>query len=403
MNIDTQAVKVSEGRRKIDTEKVTALAESIKDIGLINAITITPDFTLIAGAHRLEAFKLLGRETIPANVIQLSGLAVELAEIDENLIRNDLSYVGRGELMLRRKEIYEALHPETKAGGDRRSDKFLIVDSTIRKTPSFTEDTAVKIGVSRSVVEQEIKLAKDLTPEAKEAVKIADITKTNALKLARLNPEEQNAVVAQVTDKQTLSITDAINEVQHKAATERPRQPHVANNSGNHEWYTPPEYINAAREVMGDIDLDPASSDIANKIVKATRYYTINNDGLKQDWHGHVWMNPPYASDSIYLFTEKLAKHYIQGDVQESIVLVNNATETAWFYQLVAVSAAIVFPRTRVKFQMPDGKTGAPLQGQAILYLGKHPDKFLDVFFMFGWGSKLDARANRVCSEGEAD
>lgn len=71
------------------------------------------------------------------------------------------------------------------------------------------------------------------------------------------------------------------------------KKPHVAFNSGNNEWYTPKEIIDAAREVMGEIDLDPASSELANKTVRAEKFYTINSDGLTKEWHGRIWLNPP--------------------------------------------------------------------------------------------------------------
>lgn len=166
-------------------------------------------------------------------------------------------------------------------------------------------------------------------------------------------------------------------------------KPHIAQNSGNNEWYTPSEYIDAARVVMGSIDLDPASSDIANEVVHADTYYTAEMDGLTRIWNGRVWLNPPYAGELIPQFINKLKMHVDNGDITEAIVLVNNATETSWFNKLVGCATAIVFPRARVKFYMPDGKTGAPLQGQAVLYCGKNPERFIEVFSPFGWGAFL--------------
>ena len=164
-------------------------------------------------------------------------------------------------------------------------------------------------------------------------------------------------------------------------------KPHVAHNSGNNEWYTPAEYISAARNVMGGIDLDPASSDKANEVVQAVEYYTINDNGLSKSWHGRVWLNPPYSGKVIPQFIEKLCLHVTHNDVNEAIILVNNATETAWFRSLICLASAIVFPKGRVKFYMSDGKIGSPLQGQAVTYIGSKPRVFLETFSAFGWGA----------------
>ena len=112
----TELVKISEiktGKRR-EIGDITQLIESIKEIGLINPITIGADNNLIAGAHRIEAFKALGKEEIPAIVINETGLKARLIEIDENLIRNELSPIEYADQLAERQEIYEGLYPDTK-------------------------------------------------------------------------------------------------------------------------------------------------------------------------------------------------------------------------------------------------------------------------------------------------
>jgi len=160
---------------------------------------------------------------------------------------------------------------------------------------------------------------------------------------------------------------------------------HVSNNSGENEWYTPGEYIEAALKTMGSIDCDPASSDKANKIIQAKKYFTKEQDGLKQKWEGNVWMNPPYSQPLIDNFSEAITKKFIKHEIDQACILVNNATETNWFQRMLVVASCVCFIKGRIKFIDPDGNpNGAPLQGQAILYFGSNKENFYSNFKSFG-------------------
>ena len=155
---------------------------------------------------------------------------------------------------------------------------------------------------------------------------------------------------------------------------------HVSQNSGNNEWYTPVYLLDAARQTMGQIDCDPASSAIANRAVGATTYFTKDEDGLAQPWHGRVWLNPPYAQPLIRLFCEAAVGKFQSGEIEQAVVLVNNGTETKWGKTLLDAATAVCFPTGRIRFLDPDGNPGAPLQGQMIIYLGACPQRFREAF-----------------------
>jgi hypothetical protein len=162
---------------------------------------------------------------------------------------------------------------------------------------------------------------------------------------------------------------------------------HVSNNSGNSEWYTPQKYADAVHEVMGFIDTDPCSCEVANDTVRAAEFYTVEQDGLQQEWHGCVYVNPPYGDGTVEEFAVKLLLELDKGRTTQAIFLVNNCTETRWFQTLICHAAGVCFPCGRISFWSPDRQSKTPLQGQAILYFGQNAKRFKRVFSSIGFTS----------------
>lgn len=155
--------------------------------------------------------------------------------------------------------------------------------------------------------------------------------------------------------------------------------------TGDNEWYTPVEYIEAARDVMGTIDIDPATSEFAQSRIKATIFYTVETDGLKIPWIGNIWLNPPYAQPDIFNFIEKAVKEWNQGNINQAIILTNNYTDTAWFHLAESAASLICFTKGRIKFEKQDGVLATPTQGSAFFYFGTNKNKFQEVFGKFGF------------------
>ena len=173
MKVKISDIKINPGRRGVLENDVEELALSILDVGLLNPITLTEDYTLIAGLHRLEAVKLLGWTEVECIITDLEGLSAELAELDENFARANLSPLEIGDLLKRRKDIYEELYPETKAGTAQANGmnkaKGNNVNCNLQSTrKSFIEDTANVTGSHPSTIARHIKIASELAPEAKE-------------------------------------------------------------------------------------------------------------------------------------------------------------------------------------------------------------------------------------------
>ena len=150
------------------------------------------------------------------------------------------------------------------------------------------------------------------------------------------------------------------------------------------EWYTPAEYIEAARRVMGSIDLDPASCDMAQTVVKADVYLTKAENGLAQRWiRENVWVNPPYSNPAPWV-AKVLREFDSTGPfTKQAVVLVNNATETEWFQSLLKRFPVCMLNK-RIAFWRHDQSGITARQGQAIFYLGPNVGAFINEFETFG-------------------
>jgi len=161
-------------------------------------------------------------------------------------------------------------------------------------------------------------------------------------------------------------------------------------------WYTPSPVIEAAHRVLGEIDLDPASDEEANQTVRATRFFTVEDDGLAQPWHGRIWLNPPYGGQS-GPFVRKLIDEYEVGHVHAAILCVNgHSFDHVWFRPLW--DYPICFTDHRPAFRNPRRRpSDRPNMGAVFVYLGPHPILFAEEFSRFGavLNEKPPSRARR--------
>lgn len=190
MRIKISNIKINPGRREAEPKAVEELARSITAVGLMNPVTLDQNNTLVAGLHRLEAAKLLGWTEIECTTIGMDSVQAKLAEIDENIVRTKLNRQELCEQLLRRKEIYETLHPETRHGM-RNGQTAKNANLATLETKSFAEDTAEKTGMSKRAVSRLLQIANNLTGDARRIVEAHNMTQDTALKLSRLQHDEQ--------------------------------------------------------------------------------------------------------------------------------------------------------------------------------------------------------------------
>ncbi len=141
------------------------------------------------------------------------------------------------------------------------------------------------------------------------------------------------------------------------------------------------------REVLSEIELDPATCLEAQANVKAQSFYTIQTDSLSKDWKAKsVFLNPPYGKtggkSNAGIWAKKLIEEFENGNIEEAILLVNASTSEGWFQPLY--DYPICFTNHRIKYISGTGEKKSPTKGNAFVYLGKRKLTFAKTFDKIG-------------------
>lgn len=207
-------IRIGERRRAVDPEKVAALAGSINRIGLLQAIVVADDMSLIAGRHRVEACRLLGWESIPARIAPVDGPSAELAEIDENLMRVELTVLERDELLLRREQLLIEMDVRAQRGDNQHTNGG--GPAQYAGPLKTTAQMAAEAGMSPRLLNVSLQRAKRIDPAARELLRdtpLADRA-NDLLRLARMAPDRQ-VEIAQAAAAGANSLAAALREVNH--------------------------------------------------------------------------------------------------------------------------------------------------------------------------------------------
>ena len=183
-NVNVNKIKTRFRLRTPKEEKIIELAESIRLCGLINPVTIDPDYYLLAGWHRWQSYIHLGYDTIPCIIKDTSELKGELIEVEENLSRVELDAIEVAEHIERREEILEQLGIRMKNGGNQYSEGMIT-----------TPELAKQLNMSARTYRMRREII-NLNPEVRDLLKGTEFAKvvTDMHKLSQQSDDLQLAI-----------------------------------------------------------------------------------------------------------------------------------------------------------------------------------------------------------------
>ncbi|MGH0000588.1 ParB/RepB/Spo0J family partition protein [Pseudovibrio ascidiaceicola] len=208
-------IVVPERLRPVHQDWIEVLASSLDELGLKEPIVVrevkrgrSKQIELVAGAHRLAAAERLGWEEIPVSQVDASDLEAKLIEIDENLMRRELSPLDRALFLTARKGVHEEMYPDTKNGGDRGNQH---TGGRQNDMMSFCQDAAERVGLSRRTIERAVAIAEKLSPDVIELVRDTGLAESGKEleALAKKEPAAQKAVLQTILAGDAKKVSEA--------------------------------------------------------------------------------------------------------------------------------------------------------------------------------------------------
>tara|TARA_R110000824_G_scaffold356764_1_gene544026 strand:- start:68 stop:565 length:498 start_codon:yes stop_codon:yes gene_type:complete len=135
--------------------------------------------------------------------------------------------------------------------------------------------------------------------------------------------------------------------------------------SASSEWETPQYFYDRLNDIY-QFDLDPCCT---SESAKCEKYFTLNENGLEQDWSGRrVFMNPPYGRQ----ISKWIKKAHDEGEKRDTTVvcLIPSRTDTKYWHEYCMKADEIYFIKGRLKFQMKDNNNAAPFPSVVVVFRG---------------------------------
>jgi len=330
----------------LSEEERELLEASIVADGCRDALVLW-DGILIDGHHRHEICTRLGIEFKTVGMPYLATRNDAMMWIIRNQLgRRNLTNYQRAELVLKLKPAIAEKAKEQQLGGLKQFDS--VQQNSDKRAIDTKEELAKASGLSHDTISKADFIGQHADEETKQALRTGE-TSINREYTRLKAPEGTHVLISQ---------------------------------SNSNEWYTPSKYVDAARRVMGGIDCDPASNETAQAWIHAEEYYTIETDGIAHEWHGCVWLNPPWGKLT-GSFISKLNEEIKAGHVSDAVVLVNaHATDTKWFTPLW--DGLLCFTDHRIDYHSEETKDAGSTHGSVFVYFGANRDRFIAEFSKWG-------------------